>query len=279
MEKLVAFLTSYINVFKITDLIDIALVALAIYWLIKLIKETRAVQLVKGIVVLLVLTQVSDWLNLNIINFILTNTLQLGVLALIVLFQPELRRVLEQIGQTKLGNLIAVDSHEVTISDTVNELCLAVESLARQKIGALIVIERNTKIGDVLLTGVDIKSKVSASLLVNIFYPNTPLHDGAVIIRDNKIEAAGCLLPLTQNNSLSTELGTRHRAAIGMSESSDSLVVVVSEETGKISLANGGTLTRNFNPDTLKKALEKLLIVSTENEKQRKFSKFKGRTK
>lgn len=279
MEKLVAFLTSYINVFKITDLIDIALVALAIYWLIKLIKETRAVQLVKGIVVLLVLTQVSDWLNLNIINFILTNTLQLGVLALIVLFQPELRRVLEQIGQTKLGNLISVDSHEVTISDTVNELCLAVESLARQKIGALIVIERNTKIGDVLLTGVDIKSKVSASLLVNIFYPNTPLHDGAVIIRDNKIEAAGCLLPLTQNNSLSTELGTRHRAAIGMSESSDSLVVVVSEETGKISLANGGTLTRNFNPDTLKKALEKLLIVSTENEKQRKFSKFKGRTK
>ena len=279
MEKLIAFLTSYINVFKITDLIDIALVALAIYWLIKLIKETRAVQLVKGIVILLVLTQVSDWLNLNIINFILTNTLQLGVLALIVLFQPELRRVLEQIGQTKLGNLIAVDSQELTIEDTINELCLAVESLARQKIGALIVLERKTKIGDVLLTGVDIKSKVSASLLVNIFYPNTPLHDGAVIIRENKIEAAGCLLPLTQNNSLSTELGTRHRAAIGMSENSDSLVVVVSEETGKISLANGGTLTRNFNPETLKKALEKLLIVPADNEKQRKFSKFKGRTK
>ena len=279
MEKLIAFLTSYINVFKITDLIDIALVALAIYWLIKLIKETRAVQLVKGIVILLVLTQVSDWLNLNIINFILTNTLQLGVLALIVLFQPELRRVLEQIGQTKLGNLIAVDSQELTIEDTINELCLAVESLARQKIGALIVLERKTKIGDVLLTGVDIKSKVSASLLINIFYPNTPLHDGAVIIRENKIEAAGCLLPLTQNNSLSTELGTRHRAAIGMSENSDSLVVVVSEETGKISLANGGTLTRNFNPETLKKALEKLLIVPADNEKQRKFSKFKGRTK
>ena len=215
----------------------------------------------------------------NIINFILTNTLQLGVLALIVLFQPELRRVLEQIGQTKLGNLIAVDSYETTIEDTIKEICLAVESMARQRIGALIVIERKTRNGDVLLTGVDVKSKVSASLLVNIFYPNTPLHDGAVIIRENRIEAAGCLLPLTQNNSLSTELGTRHRAAIGMSENSDALVVVVSEETGKISLANGGTLTRNFNSETLKKALEKLLIVSTENEKQRKFSKFKGRTK
>ncbi len=279
MGKLITFLTSYINVFKITDLFDIALVALAIYWLIKLIKETRAVQLVKGIVILLLLTQVSDWLNLNIINFILTNTLQLGVLALIVLFQPELRRVLEQIGQTKIGNLISVDSQESTIEDTIKEICLAVESMARQRIGALVVIERKTRNGDVLLTGVDVKSKVSASLLVNIFYPNTPLHDGAVIIRENRIEAAGCLLPLTQNNSLSTELGTRHRAAIGMSENSDSLVVVVSEETGKISLANGGTLTRNFNPETLKKALEKLLIVSTDNEKQRKFTKFKGRTK
>lgn len=279
MGKLVTFLTSYINVFKITDLIDIALVALAVYWLIKLIKETRAVQLVKGIVILLLLTQISDWLNLNIINFILTNTLQLGVLALIVLFQPELRRVLEQIGQTKLGNLISVDAHESTIEDTIKEICLAAESMARQRIGALIVIERKTRNGDVLLTGVDIKSNVSASLLVNIFYPNTPLHDGAVIIRENRIEAAGCLLPLTQNNSLSTELGTRHRAAIGMSENSDSLVVVVSEETGKISLANGGTLTRNFNSETLKKALEKLLIVATDNEKQRKFGKFKGRTK
>lgn len=278
MGKLLAFLTSYLNVFKITDLFDIALVALAIYWLIKLIKETRAVQLVKGIVVLLILTQVSDWLNLNIINFILTNTLQLGVLALIVLFQPELRRVLEQIGTTKIGNIFSVDSNNVTIEDTIKEICVGVENMSRQRIGALIVIERKTKVSDVLLTGVELKSRVSSSVLVNIFFPNTPLHDGAVVIRDNKIEAAGCLLPLTQNNTLSTELGTRHRAAIGMSETSDALVIVVSEETGKISLANGGTLTRNFNAETLKKALEKLLIISDEH-KQSKFSKFKGRTK
>ena len=278
MGKLLAFLTSYLNVFKITDLFDIALVALAIYWLIKLIKETRAVQLVKGIVVLLILTQISDWLNLNIINFILTNTLQLGVLALIVLFQPELRRVLEQIGTTKIGNIFSVDSNNVTIEDTIKEICIGVENMSRQRIGALIVIERKTKVSDVLLTGVELKSRVSSSVLVNIFFPNTPLHDGAVVIRDNKIEAAGCLLPLTQNNTLSTELGTRHRAAIGMSETSDALVIVVSEETGKISLANGGTLTRNFNAETLKKALEKLLIISDEH-KQSKFSKFKGRTK
>ncbi|MBO5099069.1 MAG: diadenylate cyclase CdaA [Clostridia bacterium] len=278
MGKLLAFLTSYLNVFKITDLFDIALVALAIYWLIKLIKETRAVQLVKGIVMLLILTQISDWLNLNIINFILTNTLQLGVLALIVLFQPELRRVLEQIGTTKIGNIFSVDSNNVTIEDTIKEICVGVENMSRQRIGALIVIERKTKVSDVLLTGVELKSRVSSSVLVNIFFPNTPLHDGAVVIRDNKIEAAGCLLPLTQNNTLSTELGTRHRAAIGMSETSDALVIVVSEETGKISLANGGTLTRNFNAETLKKALEKLLIISDEH-KQSKFSKFKGRTK
>ena len=217
MGKLLAFLTSYLNVFKITDLFDIALVALAIYWLIKLIKETRAVQLVKGIVMLLILTQISDWLNLNIINFILTNTLQLGVLALIVLFQPELRRVLEQIGTTKIGNIFSVDSNNVTIEDTIKEICVGVENMSRQRIGALIVIERKTKVSDVLLTGVELKSRVSSSVLVNIFFPNTPLHDGAVVIRDNKIEAAGCLLPLTQNNTLSTELGTRHRAAIGMS--------------------------------------------------------------
>lgn len=278
MGKLLTFLTSYLNVFKLTDLIDIVLVALAIYWLIKLIKETRAVQLVKGIVVLLILTQVSAWLNLNIINFILTNTLQLGVLALIVLFQPELRRVLEQIGTTKIGNIFSADSNGVTIEDTIKEICIGVENMSRQRMGALIVVERKTKVSDVVLTGVELKSKISSSVLVNIFFPNTPLHDGAVVIRDNKIEAAGCLLPLTQNNSLSTELGTRHRAAIGMSETSDALVIVVSEETGKISLANNGTLTRNFNAETLKKALEKLLVVSGE-QKQSKFSKIKGRTK
>ena len=278
MGKLLTFLTSYLNVFRLTDLIDIVLVALAIYWLIKLIKETRAVQLVKGIVVLLVLTQVSAWLNLNIINFILTNTLQLGVLALIVLFQPELRRVLEQIGTTKIGNIFSSDSTGVTVEDTIKEICVGVENMSRQRMGALIVVERKTKVSDVVLTGVELKSKISSSVLVNIFFPNTPLHDGAVVIRDNRIEAAGCLLPLTQNNSLSTELGTRHRAAIGMSETSDALVIVVSEETGKISLANNGTLTRNFNADTLKKALEKLLIVSDE-QKQSKFSKLKGRTK
>ncbi len=278
MGKIIAFLTSYLNVFKLTDLFDIALVALAIYWLVKLIKETRAVQLVKGIVVLLILTQISDWLNLNIINFILTNTLQLGVLALIVLFQPELRRVLEQIGTTKIGNFFVTDNENETMEDTIKEICVGVENMSRQRIGALIVIERKTKVSDVLLTGVELKSKVSAAVLVNIFFPNTPLHDGAVVIRENRIEGAGCLLPLTQNNTLSTELGTRHRAAIGMSETSDAIVIIVSEETGKISLANGGTLTRNFNAETLKKALEKLLISANE-EKPRKFSKLKGRIK
>lgn len=278
MDKVITFLTSYLNVFKFSDLIDILLVAFAVYWAIKLIKETRAVQLIKGIVIILVLTQVSEWLNLNIINFILTNTLQVGIIAVIIVFQPELRRALEQIGRTKIGDLILGDSPDEIIEKTIKEVCESVEVMSTQKMGALIVIERKTKVGDVISTGTEILSNVSASLIVNIFYPNTPLHDGAVIIRDNKIEAAGCLLPITQNNTLSTELGTRHRAAIGMSEMSDALVIVVSEETGKISLAKDGTLTRNFTSETLKRALERLLI-SSENEKQSKLSKLKGRIK
>lgn len=278
MKKIISFLTSYINVFKITDLIDIILVAFVIYYAVKLIKETRAAQLIKGIIILLVFTQVSAWMHLNVINFILTNTLQLGVLAIIVLFQPEIRKALEQIGTTQIGNIFSSDSETADTSDVIDEICRGAENMSKQKMGALIVIERKTKVGDVILTGTALNARVSGSLLVNIFYPNTPLHDGAVVIRNNKIAAAGCLLPLTQNNNLSNELGTRHRAAIGMSENSDAVIVIVSEETGKISLANRGSLTRNFNYETLKRALEKLLITE-KNERTARFSVFKGRSK
>jgi len=269
MDRILTFFASYVNVFKINDLLDILFVALAIYWLIKLIAETRAAQLVKGLIVLLVVTQVSDWFNLNVINFILTNVMQVGFLALIIVFQPELRRALEQAGRTRLGDFIfASDSGNKQIMEqTIVEICAAAGTLSSTKTGGLIVIERNTKIGDVMLTGTPLESKVTKELILNIFYPNTPLHDGAIVISDNKIKAAGCLLPLCESKTLSSELGTRHRAALGMSETSDALVVVVSEETGKISVAKDGSLTRNYTPETLKRSLEKNLIISVNNKK------------
>ena len=272
MGQLITFVQSYINVFKWNDLVDIFVMATIIYWIFRFIRDSRAEQLIKGIVVILVVTQISDWFDLNVLNFFMTTVVQIGILALVILFHPELRRALEQMGRTKIGDLFFKNSEEnVAIEETVVEICEAATQLSRLKMGALIVVERNTKVGDVVLTGKILEAKTSAELLVNIFYPNTPLHDGAVVIRNNKIKAAGCLLPLSQNNDLSSELGTRHRAAIGMSENSDAVVVVVSEETGKISIAKKGVLTRNFTGETLKRALEKSLFKSDEKtEKEKK---------
>lgn len=279
MEEISTFFASYINVFKWNDLCDIIIISMVIYWGIRLIRETRAEQLIKGIVILLVATQVSAWLDFNVVNFLLNNTMQVGLLALIIVFQPELRRALEQMGRTRIGDLVFGKGHDNTSTEnTIVEICSAVSTMSRERIGGLIVIERETKIGDVVLTGTLMEAKVSAELLLNIFYPNTPLHDGAVIIRYNLIKAAGCLLPLTQNAQLNSELGTRHRAAIGMSENSDSIIVVVSEETGKISIAKGGSLTRNFTPESLKRALEKALLTA-EEDKPSGFSRFTGRGK
>ena len=266
MNNITAFVQSYINIFKWNDLVDILLVATIVYWLIRFIRESRAEQLLKGIALVLVVTQLSDWFHLNVLNFFMTNALQVGLLAFVIVFQPELRRALEQMGRTKIGDLFFKNHEEnIDIESTVVEISEAAETLSRLKMGALIVVERKTKVGDIVLTGKLVEAKVSSELLVNIFYPNTPLHDGAVIIRNNKIKAAGCLLPLSQNNELSSELGTRHRAAIGMSENSDAIVVVVSEETGKISIAKRGALTRNFTKETLKRALEKSLLNLEDN--------------
>ncbi len=279
MEKIISFFASYINAFKLNDLFDIFIVTLAVYWIIKFLRETRAVQLTKGIVVLLIITYLSGILKLNVVNYLLSNAVQVGLLALIIVFQPEFRHVLEQVGRTRLGDWMSFNNNSNSDEvDVIDEICNGMDVLSKRRIGALIVLERKTKLGDVTRTGKIIEANVQADLLINIFYPNTPLHDGAVIIEDNKIKAAGCLLPLSQNNTLSTELGTRHRAAIGMSENSDALVLVVSEETGKISVAKSGTLTRNFTKESLKRYLEKTLINS-ENQKQSAFAKLRARGK
>ncbi len=264
MEGVLMYISDFLRLLKITDIIDILIVAIIIYNLLKTIRETRAVQLVKGIIILFLALQISDWLNLTTMNFLLKNTMQIGLFAVVVIFQPELRSLLERLGRSKAGDLLAfnVSQGKDTVDHSVSEIVDACVNLSSHKTGALIVIERSTKLGDVIKTGTLINADISSALIENIFVPNTPLHDGALIIREDKLYAAGCLLPLTSNSNLSRELGTRHRAAIGMSECSDAVVIAVSEETGKISLASNGTLTRNLVDSTLSRALSR--VLSTE---------------
>jgi len=257
---------NYMGIHSLPDVlrvsIDISIVSFVIYWLIVLVKDTRAYQLIKGIIVLLIATQLSEWLQLTTINYILKNTMTYGVLALIVVFQPELRKALEQIGRSKFKDIFVIDeeSKEDKLRKSIDEIIRSVDVLSKTFIGALIVFERKTMMGDIIRTGIPVNANISAELIVNIFTPNTPLHDGAVVVRGDKIMSAGCFLPLTDNYDLSKELGTRHRAALGISEVTDSIAIVVSEESGKISLAIDGGLTRNLSVDTLKMALEKFFI-------------------
>lgn len=269
MASIPVYLKSFFQVLKITDIIDIFLVAVIVYQILKMIKETRAIQIVKGIAILFVIFQVSIWAHLTTLNYLLSNALQVGVFSIVVLFQPELRSLFEKMGRSKVGRIMDIASGTVEDrqSYAVNEITKAAENLSATKTGALIVVERQTRLGDVISTGTVVDAEVSAPLLENIFVPNTPLHDGAVIIRGERIYTAGCFLPLTSNSNLSRELGTRHRAALGISEASDALVIIVSEETGKISIALNGTLTRNLNGNSLKNALNRVLM--TQNEKGR----------
>jgi diadenylate cyclase len=235
----------------IRDIIDMTIVAVVFYKLYMLIRETRAEQLIKGLLILLVATKLSEWAKLYVINYILKNTMTLGLIALLIVFQPELRRALEYLGRSRLLSKSIVELADEESDRKTKEITDAVASLSRQKIGALIILERETGINDVIETGTIIEGKISSSLLINIFIPNTPLHDGAVVIRGDKIMAAGCFLPLSENPGLSKELGTRHRAGIGITESSDAIAIMVSEETGAISVANRGKLSRFLDIDTL----------------------------
>lgn len=241
------------------DIVDILLVAFVLYNLYLLIRYTQAMQLVKGLVVLIVATLVSKWLGLHVINWLLQKTMTIVAVALPVVFQPELRRTLERLGRGNLFGKYNTVLEEKEAAELIDTLIKAVVVLAKNKIGALIIIERSTGLNDYIETGVKIEGFVSAEFIINIFIPNTPLHDGAVLIRGNRVMAAGCLLPLSENPDLAKELGTRHRAAIGISEQSDALAIVVSEETGIISLAEGGRITRCLDKDTLREKLWPLL--------------------
>ncbi len=240
---------------RIQDIIDIIIVAVVFYKLFSLIKETRAEQLTKGIFALFVFAKVSGLLKLYTINWILENAMTVGVLAILIVFQPELRRGLEYIGRSRFFTKSFLEIKGESLTKNVDEIVEAVASLSRQKIGALIVLERETGLNEVIETGTIINGLVSSDLLINIFIPNTPLHDGAVIIKEDIIRGAACFLPLTENPGVSKELGTRHRAALGISEKSDTLAIVVSEETGAISIAENGNISRHLDSKTLRQIL------------------------
>ncbi len=269
MAQFFTALFNNLRLIRIADVIDIAIVAFVIYHGIKLIRETRAFQLIKGIFVLVALLYISSLLNLNAINFILENTLQIGLIAILIIFQPELRRTLEKVGNSSIFKIIKMN--EEPQENNTDEICSSVAKLAATKTGALILIERTTKLGDIIATGTSIDADISQALLVNLFVPNTPLHDGAVVIGDNRIKAAACLLPLTQNMNFSKELGTRHRAAIGVSEVADCIAIVVSEETGTISMALNGKIKRDYTPSVLKREINQIL----ESDKPTEVSKIR----
>ncbi|PRR72532.1 diadenylate cyclase CdaA [Neomoorella humiferrea] len=259
-----AALWRYILSLNIIDFLritlDISIVAFVIYKFIMLIRGTRAVQLIKGLVVLVVASVIAERLNLTTINWLLSQLRLVIVVALPVVFQPELRRALEQLGRGKffarpLTTLGAEDMEKL-----ISELVRAVQVLAKNRTGALIVIERETGLNDYIETGIRVDGVVSAELLINIFVPLTPFHDGAAIIRGDRVVAAGCFLPLSESPYLSKQLGTRHRAALGISEISDAVVLVVSEETGVISVAEGGKLTRFLEEKSLRELLQSLLL-------------------
>lgn len=264
------------NPFKlITLIIDLSLVIFLIVKFIQIVKETRAWQLLKGIAFLIIATALSSIFNLYILKAILTSFMTYGIILLIIIFQPELRRALEQLGTNKISKFFGIDKDIATkTKENIYKIVVATSELSKHKTGALIVIERDIRLKDILETGIILDSEISPQLLVNIFKPKTPLHDGAVIISENKISAAACMLPLANDINISKGIGTRHRSAIGISKESDAIAVVVSEETGKISLAKDGNLILDVNEDALKQILIKNVVIKRfETNKMRKTKK------
>ena len=263
----------YALTLKLTDYLDIALMAYGLYWLLKLVGDTKVERLGKGVIIFLFSLWLSHIFHLNGIYFILSHVVSLGVLALVVLFQPEIRRLLEQIGSSRLRsfNPFAKAQQVTAIESAIAQTVLACTEMSKSRTGVLIVFERDILLDHIARTGTIVDAQVSSELLKNIFFVKAAMHDGAVIIREGRLLAGGCMLPLSKNVNLSRDLGMRHRAGIGMSENSDAVVVIVSEETGAISVAIGGLLKRHLMPETLEKLLMKELIPQQEEEAESKF--------
>ena len=282
-ENISKFLDKYLPVkFGITDAVEIIILAIAFYEVMIWIRRTKAWILLKGIVAIIVFMLIASIFNLDTILWIIKNVLSVGVLALVIIFQPELRKALEQIGKKNIfSNILLPDSgkkvHERFSDKTINEFVKAAAELGRTKTGALIVIEQEYSLAEYIRTGIDVDAMISSQLLINIFEHNTPLHDGAVIVKGNRIVSATCYLPLSENMELSKDLGTRHRAAVGISENTDAFTIIVSEETGKISVTEGGNLYRNISGDELKNMLIKVQDKTVETKGY--FKNLRGKRK
>ncbi len=270
-------ITVFFNVIKaitIWDILDITIISYLIYKVITFVRKTNSTNIIKGIVLLIAVLWFSSILHLKVVNYLLSSAFEIGVVSVIVLFQPELRRILEQFGKSKFVGLFEKRVNPKNIESAITQTVIACRDLAKTKTGALIVFERMNNLDSYSRTGTIVDAAPSAELLKNIFYPNTPLHDGAVIMRDGRVAAAACMLPLSNNSNLSRDLGMRHRAGVGMSERTDAVVVIVSEETGSISVATEGMLKRHLTPQTFEKILHAELIKNDEPEtkKKTKFS-------
>ena len=258
-----------------SDYLDIILVAFIIYRLMPLIRTPSTMRIARSVLVVLVIAWLTDLMNLYTISFILNQILAVGVLAVVILFQPELRRMLDRLGNVRLRSLLGLTKPNQEIDPIISQTVAACEVMSRERIGALIVFAREARLEDYFKTGTEINGRVSEQLIRNIFFPKAALHDGAMIIRDGQIAAAGCVLPLSDSSRLSADLGTRHRAGVGMSEVSDAVVVIVSEETGTISVAVGGMLKRHLAPQTLERLLHKELSVDESTLEQKPLQRLK----
>lgn len=251
---------SYIKIMKISDFVDIAIMAYVIYRLLLLIRRSRSGQVAKAIFIIFVLLGIATIFDLNIISFLLSRAVELGLIALVILFQPELRRILERMGSGKIKGVFTREEAPEEMENAIIQTVTAFSAFSKDKVGALIVFERKTLLDDVIKSGTVVDAATSSELLKNLFWNKAPMHDGAVIVRGGRVTAAGCMLPLSTNVNLSRDLGMRHRAGIGMSENSDAVVAIVSEETGSISVAVNGMLKRHLAPETLERLLRKELL-------------------
>lgn len=262
---------------RVLDIVDILVVAFVIYKCVDFFKKSRAGQLMKGVFMLLFIFFIAQWLELVSLKWLLNKLIDSAIVVVAIIFQPELRRVLERVGRGQLGGNRAISDESEVLSRTIDAVCKSCSSMQEQKIGALIVFERSTLLSEIADTGTLMDAEASTQLISNIFFPKSPLHDGALLLREGRLLSAGCILPLTSNDNIHSSLGTRHRAAIGLSENSDAAVVVVSEETGTISVAVNGEIKRNFNTVTLRQELNKLLFIDENNNANESlFSKVKN---
>ena len=282
MDTIISFFKEFASMLptvKFMDIVDILLVAFVIYTIIIMIQTTGAVRIAKSIIIILILSGLTQILNMYLMNYLLDKILEIGLIALVIMFQPELRRMLEKLGGKSLREILSMKEQQREIDRVISQTVAACETMSKERTGVLIVFERSASTIDYQKTGTVLDAEVSSELLRNLFFTKASLHDGAVIIRNERIAAAGCVLPLTQNRNISSDLGTRHRAAIGMSEATDAVVVIVSEETGTISVAIGGMLKRHLAPQTLEKLLLNELAPKTDEKTRNPLKKLLQKTK